>query len=432
MKKKIWISIFLAIGLGILLFYQFFLVDFFLYPFDKSFKEFVITTTSPKENIDPKNSNYEGFEKIAAAIGDSKVVFLGEQDHGDAPTFLAKTKIIKYLHEKMGFNVLVFESDFLGLNQSLANQTELSFSTKEDYRDLIFQIWTNCMECTELFNYLDSSLSSSNPIHISGMDPRLNHSGEGPFPITQIIQDLANENLFSDDTEKESITKILEELVKNEYDSDLSSDRVDSLYSFFNRAENKLVQSSFLFQAVRSLRGFTSSALDSTESNNPRDVQMSDNFLWLKNEVFPDEKIIVWASNYHLFKGFRDLTYPIFKSDTINTGTLIADEIEDELYILGFTSNKGKAGRLYNPKYELKEPNPNYFEAFVGETEAKYAFLNFSNIDNPEYENLSFWMKGLLHTPNKFYWTRMFDGVFYIEEMYPCSDVLDKDKFAFD
>ncbi len=104
MKKIIWISIFLAIGLGILLFYRFFLVDF-LYPFDKSFKEFVITTTSPIVDIDPKNSNYEGFEKIAASIGDSKVVFVGEQDHGDAPTFLAKTKIIKYLHEKMGFNV---------------------------------------------------------------------------------------------------------------------------------------------------------------------------------------------------------------------------------------------------------------------------------------------------------------------------------------
>lgn len=431
MKKKILLPVFLIIIAGIYFFYQFFLIDF-LNPYDKSFKELVIKSSTPIENIDPKNSNYEGYEKIAAAIGDSKVVFLGEQDHGDAPTFLAKTKIIKYLHEKMGFNVLVFESNFLGLNQSLSNPSDLNFSTREDYRDFIFQLWANCMECSELFNYLDSSLSSSNPIHVSGMDPRLNHSGEGPIPITQIIQDLANENLFSDDTEKENITKILEELVKNEYETDLTSDRVDSLYSFLDRTENKLVQNSFLFQTVRSLRGFTSSALDSTESNNPRDIQMSDNFLWLKNKVFPDEKIIVWASSYHLFKGYRDLIYPVSKIDTINSGTLIADEIEDELYILGFTSNKGKAGRLYNPKYDLKESKPNYFEAFIGETGAKYAFLNFSNIDNPEYENLSFWMKGLLHTPNKFYWTRMFDGVFYIEEMYPCSDVLNIDKFAVD
>ncbi|MDR7128052.1 erythromycin esterase-like protein [Algoriphagus sp. 4150] len=62
---------------------------------------------------------------------------------------------------------------------------------------------------------------------------------------------------------------------------------------------------------MRSLKGFTYSALDSTESNNARDDQMSDNFLWLKNNIFPKEKIIVWASNSHLFKEYRNLIYPI-------------------------------------------------------------------------------------------------------------------------
>ncbi len=428
MKAKKLFLILFFLGLSILGFYQFFLVDI-LFPFDKEFKKFVIESSSPIENIDPENKNFNGFEKIADAIGDSRVVFLGEQDHGDAPTFLAKTKIIKYLHEKMGFNVIVFESNFLGLNQSLANKADLSFSTREDYRDFIFPIWTNCIECADLFNYIDSSFSSSNPIHVSGMDPRLYLSGGRQFPITQIIQRLGNENVFSNEKEKEIVTQNLEELVKNEYDTNLSSDVVYSLNSFFNKAESKLVQNSFLFQTMRSLRGFTSSALDSTESNNPRDIQMSDNFLWLKNEVFPNEKIIVWASSYHLFKGYRDLLYPISKNDTVNSGTLIADKIEEELYILGFTSNKGKAGRLHNPKFEIVKPKRNSFEAFVEETKAKYAFLNFSNINNTEYENLSFWMKGLLHTPNKFYWTRMFDGIFYLEEMYPCSDVLNNDNF---
>src|SRR5690606_2600472 len=199
--------------------------------------------------------------------------------------------------------------------------------------------------------------------------------------------------IFDDASEKENITKSLEVLIRDEYEASLSSAKIDSLYKFYDKAERRLNPKSFLAQSIRSLRGFTLSALDSTESNNPRDIQMSDNFLWLKNEVFPDEKIIVWASSSHLFKGYRDLPYHIGReNDSINAGTLIADRISDELYVLGFTSNRGKAGRLYNPKYELAKPVKNSFEAFVEETGAEYAFTNFKDYDLKPSNKSTFWM----------------------------------------
>lgn len=417
------------LGLGILGFYQFFLVDILL-PYDKEFKKFVIESSSPIENIYPKNENYNGFEKIAAAIGDSKVVFLGEQDHGDAPTFLAKTKIIKYLHEKMGFNVLVFESNFIGLNSSLANTKDSGYSTRPDYKKYIFPIWTNCGECGELFSYIDSKKSAATPLLISGMDPRVYFSGQDPFSIDFLISDLAKNGAFKDSIELENITKTLNTLVKDEYQAVLNPSEIVSLAKFFESAESNFEPSSFLSQSLRSLKGFALSALDTTESNNARDAQMSDNFLWIKDHVFPDEKIIVWASNSHIFKGYRELSYSIHPSDSINAGTLIADKIEDELYILGFTSNIGKAGRLYGEKYDLIAPNRNSFEAFVEETGAEYAFIDFKRNSYEKIQNPSFWMKSLIHTPNKFNWTKMFDGIFYIEEMYPCSDVLGIDKYS--
>src|SRR5690348_11659139 len=80
-------------------------------------EEYVRNHTSAIQTIDPDQTNFADLLPIGKAIGDARIVFLGEHDHGDAPTFLAKTRLIKYLHEQMGFDVLAFESDFYALTQ---------------------------------------------------------------------------------------------------------------------------------------------------------------------------------------------------------------------------------------------------------------------------------------------------------------------------
>lgn len=53
--KKLFLILFF-LGLGIWGAYRFFLLDI-LYPYDKEFKKFVIESSSPIENIDPKNES---------------------------------------------------------------------------------------------------------------------------------------------------------------------------------------------------------------------------------------------------------------------------------------------------------------------------------------------------------------------------------------
>ena len=69
--------------------------------------------TQPIASIAPAFQDDTDLAAIGQAIGAARVVMLGEQDHGDGATMQAKTRLVKYLHEQKGFNVLVLEDDFL-------------------------------------------------------------------------------------------------------------------------------------------------------------------------------------------------------------------------------------------------------------------------------------------------------------------------------
>ena len=107
-------------------------------------KDYVIKNAVTLKTISPDSTDDADLERIGDAIGNAKIVMLGEQDHGDAPTFLAKTRLVKYLHEKKGFNVLAFESDFFALNYGWDKTSKKSPVIDSFILKNIFSVWTTC------------------------------------------------------------------------------------------------------------------------------------------------------------------------------------------------------------------------------------------------------------------------------------------------
>src|SRR2546430_1406283 len=63
-------------------------------------------------SVDPADVDFADLKPLRTTLKGVRVVLLGEQDHGDGTTLLAKTRLIRFLHEQMGFDVLAFESGF--------------------------------------------------------------------------------------------------------------------------------------------------------------------------------------------------------------------------------------------------------------------------------------------------------------------------------
>ena len=395
-----------------------------------SIKDYVKSNTVSIDNIDTTSENYEDLEPIGKAIGNARIVMLGEQDHGDAPTFLAKTRLVKYLHEKKGFNVLAFESDFFALTKGWDELPKNKPVIDTFLRKNIFSIWTGCDACHHLFyDYIPSTFSTDNPLNIAGFDNQvcLAYSKENLSKQIDSVFIKLNLPLAQNKTEKDSTLFCINILI-NSY-----GPIPDSIYSVIesklNTAKKQLsvktakndywvLVISNLIELNNQYRTFSKRYI---QSNFIRDKQMDVNLNWICNEKYPNEKIIVWAANGHIMKYTDSIKS---KRVFMNMGTLFAKNNSSNTYVMGFTSFHGEAGRItIKNKYRLASPAINSFERWI-DKDYQYSFTDFKKYNETHPANqTSFRMKGAGHFSINTYWNKVFDGVFFIRDMYPCKQI---------
>jgi erythromycin esterase len=406
--------------------------------FAQDIRSYVTTNTVPVATLDAASDDYADLAPVGQAIGDARVVMLGEQDHGDGPAFQAKTRLVKYLHERKGFTVLAFESDFYGLTTGWDQLAKQPDSIRHFLQRNIFLIWSNSADCRYLFQqYIPQSFQTANPLNITGFDSQLfqQYSYEHlKYDLDKYLVGQGIASKFPSAAAYQAFlaaveARITEQRKPGSFRPGMQQALENGL-QLIGQAQLAAGDTSAWRRVVESLRAYI--VLDRVAAEGARDKAMADNLTFLLTHQYKDAKIIVWAANQHIMKhtdqvpseskASKGTDFSLVMRHKMGTYFVQDPQWARQTYVLGFASYQGTAGRLGTATYPVQVPDKNGLETWVP-TSMAYGFLDFAPYNKQfNYPATPFLLKSPSHytVPARvapIAWNLVYDGLFFIREM---------------
>ena len=373
-------------------------------------------------------------------------ILLGEPTHGDGAVFDEKVKIIKKLHQENSFKTILFEAGFydnLKAWELYSNDKNIGV-----YKESIFPVWSETIAFQELLDYVEQ-----NPeIKILGVDCQ-----EGALFQQYYLDDLKtvflqNDVQFSDDefelVDKTLIHKDLEYLKDNTSETKKLFLLYDDILLAFEKIKEKDFKTKVLKQTFKSSKAEVTYLLKQLNGEkfpvqNPRDLQMAENFIFLQKEL-KDKKLVFWGANYHIANNLHSFQLTDITNDYINKlhvqekelnnhtestiketenqlnelkqaipmGKILKEYYSDELFSVAFTSYSGNYMGVHETEIPILTPPSNSIEAELNETKEQ-GLIVLKN-----YSKKLFYSSVLGYLPVLLEWKNVFDGIYFIPEMY--------------
>lgn len=379
------------------------------------------------------DSDFSDLQPFGAIVGDKRIMGLGESSHGVGDYSEVKTRMVKYLHEKLGFDVIAFEYDML--NDYQVNAKLKTLSPKEAMWQGAFAVWWST-QTLPLFEYIHEQSKTSHPLILAGFDiqayatkpaarKRAFYAAIAPvdaaYATTASKQDQTYIEFLNSEplpvTKKwlNQLHKVLPQM--NEFYAGLDSWMRAHMKQLVAKASDKSLPGLMLQVAVGTSAyiGEQAAGNDENASNAARDAGMAADVSYLATTLYPGKKIILWTHNLHVARG--ETAFP-------NMGSIIEANFGSQYYATGLLPLRGHGA--YNNAQTYKEPPPpaKSIDAILYYSRMRWAYVDMSR-ESAVLGNA--WMSGrpLLYDYFGYYLPpagipdKTFDGLVYVDTIHP-------------
>jgi len=366
--------------------------------------DYIKANAKALRSVDPLDTNYSDLSFLQGYLQGRDIVELGESGHGVAEFSQAKIRLIKYLHEQMGFDVLAFESSIL--STYLSNEQASQWTPTEFMQNSVFAVWSTT-DVQELFSYIQSTQGTAHPLILAGFDVQLTTSYEAevrPGLFQEVVGKI--DPVFAQQVH-DMDQAFIQGWAWNNYDyiltnyADLKT-KYQALTSFLdsNAAQIQAAYSSRpLFPlVVRQAAWGMSAYLDdlynfalntpagSITSNADRDAGMATNLELLIENLYAGKKFMVWAHDVHIM---HDAT--LYSSQGWqNMGNWIYKKYGNRGYTLGLYMYQGTAAQNDRTLYTISPAGQDSVEGLLHAANDAFLFLDISTA--PAVSDETSWM----------------------------------------
>lgn len=376
-------------------------------------------------SIDPADGGFADLEPLAPSLAGVRLVLLGEPSHGDGSLFLAKTRLVRYLQRRHGFDVLAMESGLYACERA-GDAIRAGRRAREQVDASVFDVWGGSAQFEPLVALLEAGRSGPAPLELTGFDGQL--TGELSKRLPEELAAALGSAARHHDAWLATLRVLVEspqrfrKLDPKARDA-FARDAAAVAAALDARADP---EAAFLAQVVRSTERiaffWANADFDKPVPDvmNVRDAQMADNLLWLLEHRYPGRRVIAWAATSHALRRRQEITPPIPDPGMIPMGHHLHQRLGEAMYTLAFVGGRGRVGTWRQGAWDLRRPRRGTLERALESLEGDARLLD---LRAPAAAALP-WpqvARPLGYVPMQAPWARLLDGLLFVRDVSPST-----------